>query len=341
MNWGFERPLMAILALVLVPVVIYASRFFRNPFTVSVPLGAPGGIPFKSPLKIEWLIKLLRFLEYTGLVLLFFGAAGPYLIVNRTVNLNRGAEIIFVIDVSPSMSALDMNGISRFSAARSLLKDFAERRPADSIGLVAFGSEAILLLPPLADRELLFERLDKLRIAELGDGTALGDGLAIAAYHLDKTGNIITRNGSASRRAVILITDGENNAGSIHPETAAGLLGRMGVSLWIIGIGTTGIVPVDYNDPVTGIRRTGLFDSRFDEEAMRRISEAGNGSWLKAPTAQALNAAFAHIDDQEMIVRRTGNRTSCRPYHIPVLLTALCLLTGVRFIRRFFLGAMV
>ena len=113
--------------------------------------------------------------------MLFTAAAGPRFVFTELAWLNRGADIIFVLDISPSMAALDMDGASRFAAARGLLKNFAERRPTDGIGLVAVGSDAALLLPPTMDRKLLASRLEELRIGELGDGTAT---LAIFAARL-------------------------------------------------------------------------------------------------------------------------------------------------------------
>ena len=334
---SFERPFMVVAALIIVPLIILVMRFFKNLRTVSVPLGAPGGQPFKSPLRIEGLIRALRILEYAGIFLLFIGAAGPRLTRSSTVWLNRGADILFILDISPSMAALDMNGLSRFSAARGLLKDFAERRPSDNIGLVAVGSDAALLLPPVADRQALFSRLENLRIGELGDGTALGDGLAIAAYHLKKT----SAPGAISRKAAILITDGENNAGAINPETAAAIIGSLDISLWVIGVGSGGEVPIDYIDPATGMRRTGVFSSRYDEESLNKISQAGGGRWLSAASTSALNKAFSYIDDQEMAVALAGVKTTARSCRLPFLSAALILLAGVRFFRRFFLGALL
>ena len=332
MSIGFEQPFMAVAALVIIPLIIFLSRFFGNPFAVSLPLGAPGGIPFKPPVKIGGLIRALRILEYCGVFLLFLGAAGPQITSNKTIWLGRGVDILFILDSSPSMAALDMNGASRFNAARGLLRDFSAHRPADNIGLVAAGSEASLLLAPSGDREILYERLDQLRIGELGDGTALGDALALAAYHMEKS--------QAERKAVILITDGENNAGAVHPETAAKILGNMGISLWVIGIGSGGNVPIDYTDPVTNIRRTGAFDSRYNPENLRSISRAAGGELLLAPTADALSGAFARIDDRETVVARAGVTSIHRSFRVPVLVSALALLAGVRIIRRFFMGAL-
>ena len=359
MSIGFERPFLAAAAFVIIPLIIIASRFFKNPFTVHVPLGAPGGLPFKPPVIFDGLIKALRFLEYCGIFLMFIGAAGPEISVKRTVWLNRGADILFVLDISPSMAALDMNGESRFSAARELIKDFASRRPSDNIGLVAAGSDASLLLPPANDRNALFSRLDLLRIGELGDGTALGEGLAIAAFHLDKSGSSgnnaagssvtasslapgskIVGSSRSHRRAVILVTDGENNAGAVHPETAAALLKNLGISLWVVGIGSSGDVPIDYTDPNTGLRRTGLFDSRYNTESLRNLSLTGSGEFLSAPSAEALTDAFTYIDESELIVARAGLAASKKSYSMLFLLAALGLLAGVRFVRHFFLGAL-
>jgi Ca-activated chloride channel family protein len=229
------------------------------------------------------------------------------------------------------MAAVDMDGANRFIAARKLIKEFVLRRPSDSMGLVAVAKDAALLVPPTADHNVFFMRLDELRLGELGDGTALGMGLACAAYHLEKS--------PARRKAVILVSDGENNAGAIPPETAATMIGVMGISLWVIGVGSGGEVPIDYVDPFTRMRRTGLFDSSYDTEALRRISAAGEGTWISAPSANALASAFTFIDDQEMVVRRSGTVTHSRPCHAPFMLAALCLIVFSGFVRRFFLGA--
>lgn len=333
MSFGFERPLLFGAALIVLPLSALILKILKNPFTLSLPLGPPGGIPFKPPVNADIFIRFLRLLEYGGLLLLFAGAAGPELRISETLWLNRGADIIFALDTSPSMAGLDMDGLSRFTAARNLLREFAESRPSDAIGLVAVGNDAALLLPPTADRRALFTRLENLKIAELGDGTALGMGLAVAAFHLE--------NSSAPRRAVVLVTDGENNAGAIHPETAAAMLPERGISLWIIGVGSTGEVPIDYVDPLTRMRRTGTFESRFDAENLKTLSRIGGGTYVAAPSADTLAAAFSRLNEGEMTVGRSGLFTRRSPCHIPLLLAAAGILVMVRFIKRYFLGAWV
>ncbi|MDR0502124.1 MAG: VWA domain-containing protein [Treponema sp.] len=332
MNFGFDRPIMAAAIFILFPLAVITVSRLKNPFIAVIPLGAPGGIPFRT-IHMSGLVKLLKVMEYAGVLLLCLSAAGPSIKTHETVWLNRGADIIFVLDTSPSMAAIDMDGQNRFAAAKRLIAEFSAKRPSDNIGLAAAGDDAAMLVPPTSDRDALVYRLENLMIGELGDGTALGMGLAVAAYHLDKS--------NARRKVAVLITDGENNAGAIHPETAASMLRDIGVSLWVIGLGSAGEVPIDYTDPRTKIRRTGTFDSRFDAESLRSLSAAGSGTYIAAPSAAAFAAAFSQLDESEITVQRSRLIYRKKSLSVYFLLPAVCLLAAVRFTRRQILGAVL
>jgi len=331
-NFGFDNIFIFICAFFIVPFALIIFSRMKDPFVAAIPLGAPGGTPFKTS-HINGIVRLLKFLELVGLFLLFFSAAGPSMKTAEIVWLNRGADIIFILDVSPSMAAIDMDGKNRYEAGKRLITDFAGRRPTDSIGLVAFGEDAALLLPPTSDRQALELRLEQLKVGEMGDGTALGMGIAVAAYHLDKS--------SAKRKIAVLITDGESNAGSIHPETAADLLRELGISFWVIAVGSMGEVPIDYVDPHTKIRRAGIFDSRYDSESLRRLSAIGGGTFITAVNADAFAGAFSQLDDAEITVQRSRVVNRMTSVSFQFLLAAVILLAGVKIIRRFLLRAMI
>jgi len=333
MSIGFERPLFVLAAFISIPLVLFISKYLKPLFALDIPLEPPGGIAFKPPVNLKFLMKFLHTLEMAGVFLLFAAAAGPHFVFTEMVWLNRGADIIFVMDISPSMAGIDMGGRTRFEAARSLLIDFADRRQQDAIGFVALGQDAALLVPLTTDREVLYSRLNSLAIGELGDGTALGTGLALAAFHISKS--------EAPRRAVVLITDGENNAGTIHPESAAAMLGEMGVSLWVVGVGSAGEVPVNYVDPITKMRRTGTFESRYNTEDLKSIADKAHGQWVHAPQAEALSAAFSQLDQREMIIRRSIPVRREEPLYVGFVIAAVALLWGVRFVRRYVLGALL
>ncbi|MCL2138569.1 MAG: VWA domain-containing protein [Treponema sp.] len=203
-SFSFEYPYLAIAVVIIVPAAIILMRRLKNPFMASIPLGPPGGLPFKAPVNFRGLIKILHFLEYLGIFALFLTAAFPIIKTSKTIWLNRGADILFVIDISPSMAAIDMGGQSRIDTAKKMMVNLMQSRPSDSIGLVAVGNDAAMLIPPTSDHQAVELRLEELQLGELGDGTALGMGLAIAAYHLDKS--------AAPKKITVLISDGENNA---------------------------------------------------------------------------------------------------------------------------------
>jgi len=332
MSFSFENPFFAVCAFILIPPAVFVFSRLKNPFVVSIPLGAPGGAPFKTP-QFGGIVRLLKFLEITGIFLLFFSAAGPIIKTSETILLNRGADIMFILDVSPSMAALDMDGRNRFDAGRDMIIEFAERRQSDSIGLVAVGEDAALMLPPSSDTHALNIRLEQLRVGELGDGTALGMGIAVAAHHLEKS--------NAKRKVAVLITDGENNAGAIHPETAAEFLREAGVSFWVIAVGSAGEVPLDYVDPYTNIRRTGIFDSRYDVESLRRLSAVAGGTFITAYSADTFAAAFSQLDENEITIQRTRVINRTVPLAFQFLAASVVLLATVKFTRRYLLGAVL
>ena len=333
MSLGFERPLFLLAALLSIPALFFISRHFKPLFSLYLALGPPGGIAFKSPVNLKFLTRFLHAMELFSVVLFFAAAAGPNFVYNEMIWLNRGADIIFAVDVSPSMSAIDMDGRSRFEASSALLLDFAEKRAQDAVGLIAFGEDAAIIAPLSTDRASLHLRMETLAIGEMGDATAIGTSLALAGFHISQS--------QAPRRAVVLITDGENNAGSIHPEAAAAMIGQMGVSLWVIGVGSSGMIPISYVDPRTQMRRTGTYYSRYDPENLKRIADSANGQWIHAPTAEAFATAFSRLDQGEMVIRRSGSVRREEPLHVFFIVAVLIIFWTVRFVRRRVLGALI
>lgn len=330
---SLERPLVLILGVAAVGGVSLFLRSRKYAAAVPVSLGPPGSEPFKPPIGVGAIVTVMRVAEFIGILSLFVAASGPISVTDQVVWLARGGDILFVLDCSPSMSGRDMDGRSRFETAKQLIRGFVEERGADAVGLIAVGGDAALLIPPTVDRRAFNARLDSLSIAELGDGTALGSGLSIAALHL--------RSSRAPRRAAVLITDGENNAGEIHPATAAAALKAVGVSLWIIGVGSSGQVAIDYIDPETGKRRVGMLDSRFDGNFLRSIASAGGGSYLNAPTASALSDAFASFSASSAFPVASRTEPRIEPLYLPFVVVGLALVSISRILRRQMLGGLI
>ena len=124
-----------------------------------------------------------------------------------------GIDIVVTLDMSGSMEERDLVP-NRLEAAKAVIADFVRRRPSDRIGLVIFGREAYTYAPLTLDHGTLLRMVADLRSGIVdGRGTAIGNGLGVALARLRKS--------EARSKVIILLTDGDNNAGNISPIQSA------------------------------------------------------------------------------------------------------------------------
>lgn len=282
-------------------------------------------------------IKIIRWLAgffcVVGYIFAVIAGAGPVKYIQEKLYAGKGAGIIIAVDVSPSMAARDMDAETRLDVAKKAIKEFAKNRAQDSIGLVAFGSDAALLVPPSLDRATFFNRLNALTIGELGEGTAIGLALTVAAANLAHT--------DFARSSVILLTDGENNAGEIHPKTAASLYDTYGISLYVTGVGKKGDVPIDYVDSFTGKRVSGILSSDFNELALKNIADIAHGVYFSASDLVSLNYVFSLAEESLPPVSVAWTQTKEITFVQPLLLLALVSFSLSWVLRRLVLGAII
>lgn len=318
--WSFEAPGYLVL-LALVPVGVYLRHFYRRrggrlPFSFSVWHGSAVKVP-------SGIVRLLLYFGtlsfWVGIAVMVLALAGPGKSTRERLYLNRGLDIMVVLDESPSMSAQDFQPDNRFETAKSVIGEFLSQRENDAVGLVSFSKEAALRVPPTFDRDAFLDRLESLRIMALGDGTAIGMGIAVAALHLERS--------TATQRVIVLLTDGENNAGEIQPESAAEIAAGMGIRIYVIGLGTQGEVPIEYTDPETGMLKKGFFNSRFNEELLEQIANTAGGRYFSAKSPGALASVFRTIDSIESGEKRSKIliRTEAR-YFVFVLIGLCCII---------------
>ena len=288
------------------------------------------GKPFNwsSPFR-NFMSALSHFFLSAGYVVMVVAIAEPVIYRQERVYTSRGTDVVFVLDVSPSMAARDFQGKRRIDVSKEAITSLCMQNPGISYGLVSMGGEAMVSVPPTEDTNLFIERLNQVQIGSLGDGTAIGTGISTAVYHLASSG--------APKKCIVLVTDGENNAGSIHPETAAELSGRNGIRVYALGVGSSGTVPIDYVDPVTGKQYSGYLNSTFDSEALRQIAKSGQGRYFEVLSASDLSLALSVISRTESSSQTYHTKTSGRDFY-PLLLfiTMVCIALGWT-IRRIYL----
>jgi len=290
-----------------------------------------GGDGFRPP--GTWLrvvVVLSHILFWLGSAILITALAGPEITEREEVYLSRGIDIMIVLDQSPSMGARDFPPVNRFDTARDMIRRFIDGRTGDSIGLVTFGSDAVLRSPPTADYTWLSERLDELVLRDLGDDTAIGMGLAVAVLHLADS--------NAPDKIILLLTDGDDNAGEIRPEMAAKLAGDQGIKIYSIGIGSEGEVPIELTDPDTGAITRGTIRTHFDETQLRLLSAATGGGYWRASSPGALETVFQAVDSLESVERRVTVRVTSRPLHRNLIILGALLVSMGYLIRKLILG---
>ena len=326
--WVFEQPA-ALLLLPVVPVLVYLRHFWRGRGgTVSFAFGVWGAKGFTPPrTAASVFVSLGAVLFWTGVVVLVLALAGPERVRREQSYLTRGVDVIFVLDQSPTMAARDFPG-NRFDAAREVIRRFVSTRDNDPIGIVGFGLEASLRVPPTVDYEYLLSVLDQMEIFEMGDGTAIGMGLAVAALHLERS--------NAPRKAIVLLTDGVNNAGEIQPETAVRAARSLGIGLYFIGIGSSEEVEIELRDPATGQLLRGTIRESFDETVLHALAQLGGGRYFSARSNTALQSVFDTIDTIERVEQRSLIRVVREPLDDLFILAALALIVIDFLIRRLF-----
>jgi Ca-activated chloride channel family protein len=325
--WIFDRPGLLLLLTLLIPAIFFC-HFYRGRggvFPASFAVWAGRGFkPRCGPLRLVLLLSNTAFwLGTAGLVL---ALAGPSYVEREKIYISRGIDIVFVLDESPSMAALDFPPSNRFDAAREVIKKFVNSRENDPVGLVTFAEEAALRIPPTLDYKGFMDKIDSLSMMELGNGTAVGLGIAIAALHM--------QNSTAENKVMILISDGENNAGEIVPDSGAAIAAEMGIKIHTIGIGTKGEVPIEYEDKETGRIITGQFNSDFDEQLLRSIAEKTGGQYYYAPGTNALNNIIGVIDALESKERRTKINTTSKPGHRQLIFLSMIMIMADFFIKK-------
>ncbi len=201
----------------------------------------------------------------------------------------EGIDIVMAMDVSTSMLAADLKP-NRHEASKNIAEEFISTRQADRIGIVTFAGECLTQSPLTTDKSTLISVMQNLAIGELEDGTAIGNGLALAVSRLSES--------DAPSRVVILLTDGMNNQGEISPHTALEIAKQYDVKVYTIGVGSEGVAPYPFQNPWGGIDWRNV-QNQIDEELLMEISEQTGGKYFRATDETSLAEIYDEINSME------------------------------------------
>ncbi len=291
-SFGFAHPWLLLLLLLLPVLALLKGRFGGTP-----------GVTFSSTAGIRALGRkgrsragaFLTLLAHGALACLIIALARPQLGRTLTQTQASGVDIMLALDVSRSMLAEDFSiggsRANRLEAVKQVTEQFIRQRPNDRIGIVAFAGRPYLVSPLTLDHDWLIQNLDRIRIGMVEDGTAIGSATAAASNRL--------KDRDSKTKLIVLLSDGDNNAGRITPPTAAEAAKALGIRVYTIGAGSHGgPVPFPIQDALgrTMYRNVEL---EFNEDTLKQIADVTKGKYFQATDTDSLKRTFAEIDQME------------------------------------------
>ena len=293
-----------LLSLLAVPFVLWRSTLGADSRLPRLRLGtlAPfAGGPTGLRSRLRDLPGVLRAVAIT---LLGLALARPVSLQRPTETQESGIDIVLVLDLSGSMKAVmdaqvpgappPQRGIkrpTRIDVAKDVIRDFISRRKTDRIGAVVFGRSAYVLAPPTLDYQLLDTLVARIELDMIDStGTAIGDALGVAVARM--------RRSNARSKAIVLLTDGDSNAGSIAPEYGAHLAQVVGCKIYTIQIGSGD--DVDMQDGVDFLGHPKYVRAHFpvNPELLKKIAGTTGGAAYVASDAVSLRQSMHDVLDK-------------------------------------------
>jgi Ca-activated chloride channel family protein len=236
-----------------------------------------------APRRPGWRRHLTFALLLIGLAVLSVGVARP----SAAVKVPReNATVILDIDVSLSMEATDVLP-SRIETAKDAGKKFVGLLPARiNLGLVSFGGQASLLVPPTLNRESIKAAIGELRLQQ---STAIGEAIFTSLQAIQVFTRSTTAKGDKPPPArIVLLSDGTNTVGrSVNDAIGAALKAHVQVST--IAFGTqTGTVTIDGQTQRVPA----------DDRTLETIAQATGGTFHTAHSEQELSSVYKDIGSQ-------------------------------------------
>jgi Ca-activated chloride channel family protein len=291
-QWNTPWAFLFFLPLLAVLVWVYWRRDQRTPSLQMSRLQ-----PFKElpkPIRAH-LVPIPFLLKVVAIGLAIVALARPQQADVKVKKNVEGIDIMVALDVSDSMLIEDMEPENRLEASKAVIRNFVEKRISDRIGLLVFSGESYTRVPVTLDYPLLLKSLKDVQARDnMKMGTAIGVALANAAGRLAES--------TAKSRVVIFLTDGENNSGTIDPDTALDIAKGYGVRIYSIGMGRDGQaqLPVYLNGPGgKKIKRYRPIHSKVNEELLGEMARETGGKYFRATTSEDLTEVFREIDQLE------------------------------------------
>ena len=237
-------------------------------------------------------LSYLKYLAFLIWILIVISGSGIQWLGKPLSVQQSGRDLLLAIDLSGSMQTPDMvtNGqnVTRIDIVKNVAHEFIDNRTGDRLGLILFGSAPYLQTPLTFDRHTVAQMLDDATIGIAGQQTAIGDAIGLTIKKLMDYPD--------GDKALILLTDGGNNAGTLQPLDAAKLAAKEHIKIYTIGIGASQMT-------IQGMfgSRTINPSSDLDVNTLKQIAALTGGQFFRAEDGDSLRNIYAHINQLEPV----------------------------------------
>lgn len=287
-------------------------------------------IPKKYKKKgFPFLRSLIFLVGVTGWLYIAFALAGPRKPLGMDKNTIEVNDIFIVLDLSRSMLAEDLKP-NRFEAAKQKIQEFVALFPKDRIGIVIFAEKVFTLLPLSTDLNLINKMVAQIKLGALGDGTNIGDALALGVGRLLQS--------IAKNKVIILLTDGVSNVGTLTPLQAAEMAAAQNIKIYTVGIGGSKDARIPVGPSMFGVQRYQVIPGgSVDEKGLQEIASLTKGKFYMAGNNRALENVLSEINKLERTEIEQSGRIIYQELYFKFLLIGVSLLIGAELSRRLLL----
>jgi Ca-activated chloride channel homolog len=321
MNYTFSHPYFFYLLLLLLPMIGWYV-WKQKELNASLQISSLKGFRNVRKSKKTYLRHVPFGLRCLAVTFIIIALARPQSTDKLRNVTTEGIDIMVSLDISGSMQAMDFKP-NRLEAAKDVATEFIAGRPNDKMGLVVFAAESFTQCPLTIDHTVLTNLIQDVKIGMLEDGTAIGLGLSTAVSRIKES--------DAKSKVIILLTDGVNNRGEIHPLTAAEIAKSFGIRVYTIGVGTIGTAPFPVNT-VFGQQIQNM-EVKIDEAMLQKIANITGGKYFRATNKDKLRQIYEEIDKMEKTKVEVKEYSKRSEEFIPFALLALAFLLAEVLLR--------
>ncbi|MBF0106180.1 MAG: VWA domain-containing protein, partial [Deltaproteobacteria bacterium] len=306
----------------ILPVILVAFVFLeRQRLKILYSFFPKTVIAGRLPEYFSWHSVIRFVLFFTALALLGFALLKPYSDYEMREVKRKGVDLYFLVDLSQSMLAQDV-GPSRIGRAQREITDFIKALQGDRVGLIGFAGTSYVFVPLTVD----YAAFD-LFTSELSPDAIPINGTDIKGALQKAVESFKTQTKNTSK-AVMMITDGEDSVGL--DQAMLDDIKKMGVKVFVIGIGTEGGAPIPLPEGGYKTDKAGkVVITKLDEPALQRVAMVTGGGYVRSVTGDMdleqiyFNGIKKAFEDAAISVKE--KKLPVYEFQLPVLIAFLLL----------------